>query len=71
MKRVFPIILTILLLMACMENRSVRLAMEQAAALMDTRPDSALGLLLNITTKDSAAMAEGQRMRCCCCASRG
>jgi tetratricopeptide (TPR) repeat protein len=63
MKRVFPIILTILLLMACMENRSVRLAMEQAAALMDTRPDSALGLLLNITTKDSASMTEGQRMR--------
>ncbi|MBR2101467.1 MAG: hypothetical protein IJ928_01815 [Prevotella sp.] len=63
MKRVFPIILTILLLAACMENRPARVAMEQAAALMDTRPDSALGILLALPEEDSAAMTKEQRMR--------
>ncbi len=63
MKRIFPFFLLLLLLTACMENRPVRMAMEQAAALMDTRPDSALGLLLNITKEDSAAMPKNQRMR--------
>ncbi len=63
MKRVFPIILTILLLAACMENRPAGRAMEQAAALMDTRPDSALGILLALPGEDSAAMTEGQRMQ--------
>ncbi len=63
MKRVFPVILTLLLLTACVENRPARVAMEQAAALMETRPDSALGILLALPGEDSAAMTEGQRMR--------
>ena len=63
MKRVFPVILTLLLLTACVENQPARVAMEQATALMDTRPDSALGILLALPGEDSAAMTEGQRMR--------
>ncbi|MBR2101465.1 MAG: hypothetical protein IJ928_01805 [Prevotella sp.] len=63
MKRVFPVILTLLLLTACVENQPARVAMEQATALMETRPDSALGILLALPEEDSAAMTKEQRMR--------